>query len=410
MMINAPLGGTPGKDCGGFCKFCYFRGVDYDNLDSLSIGCRYCPPHQVGCDHCHEVINDIKNGFRPLSRVLSHLENILRWHEVLGTLDYKNLKVVTASMADVTSYPQLFELLTTLKDQGFLVHLGYTSGKCIKDGKTAEKLVSRGTDEINFSLVSMDPEIRRRWMGDRTPEESIKALQTFCESVEVNVSTVVIPGVITEEDLFGTCTKLEEWGIKSFILSRFVNFKKEGLIYNNRPVIMGMKTQPFPEFQELVKMVDDAFPFKVIGSPDTLYKLSKKENRRYLNNLPEVRGEATIITSQLSCKPLEEIFKVISPDKVNVIGVDKEIGDLITMEDLETVDLGMVKEKVILPGGALVHDRVARKIFNKDGLKRKVIRGPTSLFYFDVEFLNQDSNLEHEFLNFNALIKKINSS
>ncbi len=410
MMINAPLGGTPGKDCGGFCKFCYFRGVDYENLDSLSIGCRYCPPNQVGCDHCHEVINDIKNGFRPLSRVLSHLENILMWHEVLGTLDYKNLKVVTASMADVTSYPQLFELLTTLKDQGFLVHLGYTSGKCIKDEKTAEKLVSHGMDEINFSLISMDPEIRRRWIGDRTPEESFKALQIFCESAEVNASTVVIPGVIDRGDIFKTCSILEEWGIKSFILSRFVNFKSEGLIYNSRPVIDGMNTQPFHEFQELVKMVDDEFSFKVIGSPDTLYELSKKENRKYLNNLPVVRGEATIITSKLSYKPLEKIFKAIAPDRVNVIGVDKEIGDLITAEDLETVDLGMVRERVILPGGVLVHDKVARKIFNKDGLKRTVIRGPSSLFYFDVEFLDQDNNLKHEFLNFNSLIEKINYS
>lgn len=410
MMVNALVGGTPGKDCGGFCKFCYFKGMNYKNTDSIPLGCRFCPPHQVGCDHCYGVINDIKNGFRPLSEVLSRLENILRWHKFLGTLDYKNLKIITASMADIMFYPQLFELISTLNDGGLQVHLGYTSGKGIKDRNIAEELISSGVDEINFSVISMNPEIRRKWMADKTPEESYKALRIFCDSIDVNVSTVVIPGVINKADIFKTCSILEDWGIKSFILSRFVNFKREGLIYNERQVIDGIDTQPFARFQDLVKMVDDEFSFRVIGSPNTLYKLSKKENKHHLKKLPPVTSEATIITSKLSFEPLEQIFKLIAQDEINVIGVDKEIGDLITQEDLVALNLDDVKSRVVIPAGALVHQKVAQKIFSKDGTERTVLRGPLCLFYYDFEVSENIDMLEYEIRSFNALIDRINNN
>lgn len=414
MLISAIVGGTPGKDCGGYCKFCYFRSVDYENLDSISLGCKYCPPTQVGCTHCHEVINDIKNGFRPLDHVLSNLENKLKWLSFLGSLN-KDMKIVTASWADIIFYPQLIELLSTLKDWQLQVHLGYTSGKGIKDAKTVDKLISNGVNEVNFSVFSMDPHKRRKWMGDKTPEESLKSLKIFCENIEVNASTVVVPGVINEDEIFSMCGTLEDWGIKSFMLSRFVNYKNEGLIFNNRPVIKELNTQPFEEFQVLVKKISDEFSFRVIGAPfydpekNTPYVISKRENIKYLKQLAPVTEETTIITSKLSVKPLQKIFQIIARDKVNVIAVEKEIGDLITGEDLATVNLDDVKMKVIIPGGALVHDRVATEILNKDGANRCVVRGPEWLFFYDFELLSESDVIEYELKAFKALINKINS-
>jgi len=211
------------------------------------------------------------------------------------------------------------------------------------------------------------------------------------------------------------CGILEDWGIKSFMLSRFVNCKKEGLIFNNRPVIKDMNTQPFEKFQELVKKVSDEFSFRVIGAPfydpekNTPYAISKRENIKYLKQLPPITGEATIITSKLSVKPLQKIFQITAGDKVNVVAVEKEIGDLITSEDLATVNLDDVKKKVIIPGGALVHDRVATEILNKDG-RRSVVRGPEWLFFYDFELLSQFDVIEYELKAFEALINKINSS
>lgn len=407
-MVDALVGGTPGKDCGGFCKFCYFKSVDYKNIDGIKLGCKHCPPNQVGCENCCEVIYDIKNGFRPLSNVLSRLENLLKWHNYFDTIDFTNLKILTASWADITNYPDLKELVLTLKDWGYAVHMGYVSGKKINNTDIPHKMVSWGMDELIFSVVSLNPQIRRKWMGDKTPEKSYEALKIFCESVEVNASTVVIPGVITEEEIFNTCSILEDWGIKSFILSRFVNFPKEGLIYNKKPVIEGITTQTFQEFNELVERINKEFPFPVIGTPKNAYKLSKKDNQGCLKRLPDVTKEATIITSKLSSKQLEEIFKIIAPDLVNVIGVEKDIGDLITRRDLEQVDLESVKNKVIIPGKALIHDKIAHKLLNRDGINRRVLRGPNLLFDYNFELLDHENNIEFELKNFKSLINIIN--
>lgn len=410
MIINALVGGTPGKDCGGsFCKFCYFKSFNYDYLDNNLLGCKFCPTDHIGCSNCHGFFNEIENGFKPISQVLSQLRTTLSWHEFFGTFNYDNFQIITMSAADILFYPQLTELVSTIKDWGLKVNMGYTSGKGVNDQKMIDGLISTGVNGINFSVLSSNPELRRKWMGDKSPEQSLKALKTFCENMEVVASTVVIPDVIDQEDIFKTCSMLEDWGIKSFILSRFVNFKNEGLIYNHSPVINGMKTQPFEEFQKLVKKVDEEFSFKVIGSPEILYELSKKENRKFLKKLPEVKAEATIITSKLSYNDLNNIFDVIAKDLVNVVAVDKEIGSLITCEDLENLNLDEVKKNVIIPGGALVHDNTASVILNKDGIKRSVVRGPGSLFFLDFELSSNVDVLEYEIRAFKDLINKINS-
>lgn len=413
MHILSQVGGTPGKDCGGFCKYCYNKQIDFNNLNSISIGCKYCPPGQIGCDYCHEFIHEIKNGFKPLPQVLSNLMNTLKWYEFLGTLNIDKLQVVTASYADIVFYPELFQLVSSLKSMGVRVNLGYTSGKGIKDESFAEKLITLGADEINFSVFSMDPDMRRKWMGDKTPEQSLKALKLFCENIDVIASTIAIPDVITSEELYKSCSVLEDWGVKALVISRFTNFKDQGLILNNRP-ILDVDIQPIDEFKEMVDGLANDFSIKVVGSPSydpvtkIPYILSKKGKLKYLDILPPIKSEATIITSKLSYKPIKKILNALS-DKINVVGVEKEIGDLIIAEDLVRIDQSVLKSQVIIPGRALVHEDVASEILSRGGRKISVIRGPGSLFYDAPENKDEDYLLQYELKAFRKLINIINS-
>jgi len=416
MEIFADVGGTPGKDCGGFCEFCLFKPVNYKKIESLSIGCRHCPPNQLGCNHCNTFIKDIKNGFKPPFYVLRDLQKDLIMQRLSGSLNYKSLKINVGSWADIIFYPHLPQLVSAIKQWGLPVHLGYTSGKGIHNEHMADSILSMGVDEVSFSVFSTDPEIRRKWMRDKTPEESLNALKIFCECVDVNGSTVVIPGIIDQGEIFRTCSTLEDWGVKTFTLIRFANFRNQGLILNSRPVIDGINPHSFKEFQELVRKVADEFNFKIVGAPasdpenDIPFALSRMKNREHLEKLPQIKWEATILTSKLSAHYLEKIMEVIDEaNLVNVIAVDKEIADLITHDDLASVNLDEVKKRVIIPGGALVHDKQAQKFLNKDGMRRLVIRGPLFLSPLDLYgHLNKEEIIKHELKAFKVLIDKIN--
>jgi methanogenesis marker radical SAM protein len=413
MEIMAHVGGKPGKDCGGFCEFCFFKTVDFKELESLKLGCRYCPPHQIGCNHCHEIIETVKTDFKTPNNVLMDLEKVLFKQRVLGILDDENPMITVFSTADIISYPHLPQLLSELKEREMLVHLGYTSGKGFKNEKMAEDIVSIGIDEISFTVFSTDPEKRRKWMKDKTPEESLKALKIFCENINVNASTVVIPGVIDQEDLFQTCSTMEDWGVKTFNLSNFANLKIQGLILNKKPVIEGITPHSQEEFQELVQKVVDEFNFRIGGSPhfepkmDLPFAISQTKNRKYLENLPPITAEATILTSKLAAPYLKKIFEVMDKDHlVNIVNVEKEIADLIVPEDLALLNLHKLKNRIIIPADALVQDKQAEKILSKDGSQRSVIRGPKILS--PTWDLNKKEILNFEFNAFKELINTIN--
>ena len=73
--------------------------------------------------------------------------------------------------------------------------------------------------------------------------------------------------------------------------------------------------------------------------------------------MPEITSKATIRTSKLSKKYLQKIFSNIDKNGlVNIISVDKELGDLIRPEDLSSINLDDLKNKVIIPGNALMRD------------------------------------------------------
>lgn len=416
MEIYTDVGGRPGLDCGGFCQFCFYKNVDFNRLKSLKIGCADCPPHQIGCEKCQALINRVENDFKPLPRVFMDLENKLMQNS-WDALN-RNLKVVIGAGADIFYYPHLKELVSVIKASYLPLHLGYTSGKAIKDESFARELISLGLDELSFSVFSTDPELRRKWMRDRNPEEAVKSLKLFCENIEVNASVVVIPGVNDGKRLFQTGSDLEEWGVKTFVLRRFANFKNQGLILNDdRPILEGIKPHSYEEFQKLVRKVSDEFSFRVLAFPfydpekDFPFVILKEKNRRYLEELPSVKTEATVITSRLTAPFLKKFFELVDEsDLVNVIGVDKEIADLITHEDLESIDLAEVRKNVVLPSGALVHDEQAQEIFSKDGVRRRIKRGPyvlTHPYYESVDF-NTEELIEHELKSFKALIDKLN--
>ncbi len=98
---------------------------------------------------------------------------------------------------------------------------------------------------------------------------------------------------------------------------------------------------------------------------------------------------------------------------VNIVSVDKEIADLIIHDDLDSLNLSKVKRKVIIPSGALVHDKVAEKLFSKDGKHRVIFRGPYVLtypYYDDGHLSDKEELIRFELESFNALIDVINSN
>ncbi len=197
MIIHSELWGRPGLDCGGFCQFCFYKDVDFNKLQQW--GCVNCPPNQVGCNHCRGLVNRINNDFKILPYVLLDLRKKLMQMELIGQLN-KDLKIIITGGADLFFYPYLHQLVSTIKESEFYLHLGYTSGKAIKNGM-AEKIISQGVDEVSFSVFSTDPEMRRKWMNDKTPEESIKGLKLFGENLDLNASAIVIPGINEEEQI-----------------------------------------------------------------------------------------------------------------------------------------------------------------------------------------------------------------
>ncbi|HEY0195937.1 MAG TPA: methyl coenzyme M reductase-arginine methyltransferase Mmp10 [Methanobacterium sp.] len=409
MQIIADVGGMPGKDCRGFCKYCYFRKVK----DGDPFGCKLCTPGTVGCEHCGPGVRETTNNFIPPFLVIGSVQNTL----MMGGVRDQNLKVNISGGGDVSCYPNLLEISSIFKDLSLPIHLGYTSGKGIDDARTAEDLISLGVEEVTFTVFSTDALLRKKWMGDPNPEESLKALEIFCENCDVHAAAVIVPGANDGEELFKTASDLEEWGAKALILMRFANSEDQGLILGNEPIIEGQKTHSLEEFEDMVNQVNKEFKLRITGTPlcdpenDTPFAISKKKNREYLDILSEVTSEATILTSKVAVPYIEKIILNIgAEDLVNVVATNKDIGCLITQKDLEEVELKDLKETVMIPGRAFVHDRKAGEILSRDGVERIVARGPDKLSV-DGEMsgtLSREDVLKTELIAFQDLIEAIN--
>jgi len=74
------------------------------------------------------------------------------------------------------------------------------------------------------------------------------------------------------------------------------------------------------------------------------------------------------------------------------------------------LDLADLKETVIIPGRAFVHDQRATEILSQDGIDRMVVRGPDKLTV-DGEMsgsLTREDVLKKELIAFEDLIEAIN--
>jgi methanogenesis marker radical SAM protein len=409
MQIIADVGGIPGKDCKGFCKYCYFRKV----TGAEPLGCRSCLPGSFGCEQCTTGVRESKNEFVAPFMVINSVKTSL----MLGNYREDDLKINISGGGDVSCYPHLLDVTSAFSQWKIPIHLGYTSGKGIDDPQMANDLMSHGVEEVTFTVFSTNPQLRKEWMGDKNPQASLDALKRFSEGCEVHAASVIIPGVNDGESLRKTCSDLEEWGAKAFIMMRFANFRNQGLILGNEPIISGLEPHSLQEFDELVRSINQEFNLRVTGTPvcdpenDTPFALAQDKDKEYLDILSEVTSEATILTGKVAKPFIEDIIQIIgASDLVNVVAADQDIGCLITQKDLEDLDLKELKETIIIPGRAFVHDKKAEKILCRDGIDRIVARGPDKLSV-DGEMsstLSKQDVLKTELIAFQDLIEAIN--
>lgn len=403
----ADVGGIPGKNCRGFCEYCYFKNV----REAKILGCKHCPPGHIGCPHCSTDTNMTRDYF-PAYHVLSTLQmNIFQTEIPRDTI------VNITGDGDVSCYPDLLTLTRGINDMGLPIHLGYTSGKGIDDPNIVDALVNNGVKETTFTAFSTDPELRRKWMHDPTPEASVEALKRFCQTCDVHAASIIIPGVNDGEELARTCENLESWGAKALILMRFANNRNQGLILSEKQVIPGIEEQAIEEFRQLVIDTSKEYNLRVTGTPvcdpetDSPYALAQDKNKEYLEILTPIKAEATIITGKISARYIEKIIDNLgASEHVNVIGTEQEIACLITEEDLRNIDLREVKDTVIIPGRCFVHDMVAEDVFRSDGKFRLIHRGP-DLLTVDGEMsgtMTKNDVLKHELYAFEDLIELIN--
>lgn len=409
MQVVADVGGIPGKDCNGFCKYCYFRKVK----EVKAFGCAHCLLNKIGCDRCSKGITDSQSEFKSPFEVITEVQNALMMQP---NFREKTIKANISGGGDVSCYPYLENLTANLNQFSLNSHLGYTCGKGITDSAIASRLINNGVDEVTFTVFSTDPKLRKEWVKDQKPEEALKACKIFCENVDLTGAGVIIPGVNDGDVLRQTCNTLEEWGAKGFILMRFANTFNEGLILGNEPILKGIESQPVEEFGHLVEEINKEYNFRVTGTPlcdpetGGPFAIAKDENEIFLQFIKKVTGEATIITSKIAAPFISKIFDKIDAEDVNVIAVPKEIACLITKEDLEQIDLSEVKQAVIIPGRAFVHQLDAERILSADGIERIVGRGPDTLTIDgELSFDKTDENvIEEELTQFNDLVDAIN--
>jgi len=405
MEVVVDVGGNPGVDCRGFCKYCYFKKVK----EVQPLGCKYCLPFKKGCDYCTRSVKESYSGFKSLQMVLEETANKL----CFTTGEVK--KFTVSGGGDLSCYPELKNLIAFLSQFSIPIHLGYTSGKGFSKPDDAVFYINNGVTEVSFTVFATDPALRAEYMKDPEPEASIQVLRDFCSHCEVYGAIVLLPGVNDGEVLEKTLSDLESMGAKGAILMRFANFQENGLILNNSPIIPGITPHTVSEFTEIVRSSAAKHPSMritgtpledpLIGSPFAIRNIPEA-----LSKLPGVTKKATVITGQVAAPRLTEIFEALG-GTVNVVPLKKDIGCLITIDDFKTLDLSEVAETVFIPGRAFVHDMEIKEALKRDGVDRIVRRGPERLSV-DGEMsigMTREEVLELEIENFTELINQINS-
>jgi NifB/MoaA-like Fe-S oxidoreductase len=152
---------------------------------------------------------------------------------------------------------------------------------------------------------------------------------------------------------------------------------------------------------------------KIVGTPlwdpNTGSPFALAHHKEELKKLPSIEKSATLITSSVAYPLLSSIFEELG-DNVNVVSVKKEIGNLITLDDFAVLETDEVKERVIIPGSVLAHNREIRRALRRDGKNRLVFRGPDNLTVEPERsiYLTTRQVLDMEIEAFTGLIEEIN--
>ncbi len=404
VQLTVDIGGRPGLDCRGFCSYCYFRHTGKKEIPPF--GCRYCLPFMKGCDYCSRGVKEEYSGFKPLREVAdSVLADI---QSVRGDIT----RITISGGGDPSCYPEFIDLIELLSSLKVSLHIGYTSGKGFDDPGIADLLIECGLSEISFTVFASDPDLRREYMHDPTPEASLEILKRLATRIDVYAASVILPGVNDGAVLEETCQWLQEIGVKGHILMRFANATEQGLILGNAPIIPDHPLQTVEEFAEMIRSVASNCSMKVSGTPvfDPEFgsPFAIRNEPDLLARLPKISGSATVITGSVAAPFIREILQ--SCGGGDVVAVDKEIACLITADDLRTVELSRLADTVIIPGRSFVHLPEAESILSADGTSRRVLRGPECLTA-DAETsmgMTRAGVLEMEISGFSHLIRLIN--
>lgn len=370
--LTVDIGGRPGVDCRGFCEYCYFKHVG----DVAPFGCQYCPPFKVGCDYCTRGVKEQYRGFKPLSTVADDI--LANLQMLTGEIS----RITISGGGDPSCYPEFTDLVELLGSMEAPLHIGYTSGKGFDDPGIADMLIENGLAEVSYTIFSADPELRRRYMHDPTPEASLEVLRRLCEEIDVYAAALVIPGVNDGEKLEETCAWLEDAGAKGLILMRFANTTEQGLILGNAPIIKGQQVESVEAFRDRVTALAASHSLKISGTPlwdpeiGSPFAILKEPD--LLAKIPRVRRRATVVSGSVATPYIQQVLDACGGG-CRVVAAPKEIACLITRDDLAALDLAMLDEAVIIPGRAFVHDREATALLSRDGVARTVVRGPEML-------------------------------
>ena len=404
--LNVDIGGSPGRDCRGFCSYCYFKRLKKED-DPEPFGCRYCLPFSKGCDYCTNGVREKYEGFKDLKEIA---DNVLADLQIMdGDLE----KITISGGGDPSCYPEFGDLMEILGSMEVPIHIGYTSGKGFDDPDLAEFMVDNGLSEISYTIFASDPEIRRKYMGAPTPEASLEIFKRLCKKIDVYAAGVVLRGVNDGAVLEETCRWAEECGAKGIILMRFANRTDQGLILGNAPIIEGQLLHTVREFSDIVTDLNSKFKIKIsgtpLGDPTIGSPFAILNEPDLLQKLPRVEKKATVITGSIAARPIQKVLDACG-NEAWVYGTKKEIACLITIDDLKEADLSKLEETVIIPGRCFVHEKEAEEVLSADGVERKIIRGPEMLTADAEMSMGMDKNgvLEMEMDGFADLIRLIN--
>ncbi len=348
---------------------------------------------------------EIEPGFKPMDQLI--------FEAAQQSVSLVPDTITIKGNGDVSFYPDLLKLVSALSKGKVPIFLDYTSGKGFVKGDEAGPLVDAGVRRISFSIFSTNPKLRRKYVNDKHPEAVLANLRTFCEMCDLYAMIVLIPGVNDGLELEKTCQDLVEMGAKGLMLMSFANNREQGLIFGNEPIMPNVRPFSVEEICRIATAINERYDMRVIGTPlwdpYTGAPFALAHHKEELKKLPAIGRSATIVTSSIAYPLLSSIFKELG-DEVNVVAVKKEIGNLITIEDFEHLSLDNVRERVIIPGMVLAHDRDIHRAFVRDGKSRLVFRGPDDLTVESERsiYMTPAQVLEKEIEAFTGLIEEIN--